>query len=97
MKECTGCGEQFGSLRAFDAHRVGKHLQTGSSEYTGPLEEWATDKRPPLPHRRGDGGAGFRQERLRTDDPNPEPSSKPPSPSCRSAERKAPVRWSGTR
>jgi hypothetical protein len=25
---CSGCGEDFGSLTTFDAHRVGKHAYT---------------------------------------------------------------------
>jgi hypothetical protein len=32
MNECTACGEDFGSVEAFDAHRVGKYPQTGPSE-----------------------------------------------------------------
>lgn len=30
MNPCTSCGEDFGSLVAFDDHRVGKHAYTYS-------------------------------------------------------------------
>jgi hypothetical protein len=32
MSLCTTCGEEFGSVTAFDAHRVGKHAHPFSSE-----------------------------------------------------------------
>jgi len=41
---CTGCGEDFGSVSAFDAHRVGKFRQRGPSAYTGPLADWQPEK-----------------------------------------------------
>jgi len=44
MNACATCGENFGSVAAFDAHRVGKYLQTGTGEYDGPVEEWTPDK-----------------------------------------------------
>ena len=44
MNLCTTCGEDFGSLEAFDAHRVGDYLQRGPSEYGGSLEDWAPVK-----------------------------------------------------
>jgi hypothetical protein len=44
MNLCTTCGEDFGSLEAFDAHRVGSYPQRGPSEYRGPTEAWAPDK-----------------------------------------------------
>jgi hypothetical protein len=31
---CATCGEDFGSVSAFDAHRVGKILQTWPAEYS---------------------------------------------------------------
>lgn len=40
MNLCRTCGEDFGSVFAFDAHRVGKYLPTSSPEYVGPLEDW---------------------------------------------------------
>ena len=33
MNECATCGENFGSIGAFDAHRVGNYLQKGRPEY----------------------------------------------------------------
>jgi hypothetical protein len=42
---CSTCGEDFGSARAFDTHRVGAFRRRGPAEYTGPLEQWT--------HRRG--------------------------------------------
>ena len=33
MNVCSACGQDFGSLSAFDAHRLGKYPQTGPSEY----------------------------------------------------------------
>jgi hypothetical protein len=44
MNRCTTCGEDFGSIAAFDAHRVGKFPQKGPSEYTGALEKWTPAK-----------------------------------------------------
>jgi hypothetical protein len=41
---CPTCGEDFGSVSAFDAHRVGKYPQHGPSEYTGALADWAPEK-----------------------------------------------------
>jgi hypothetical protein len=41
---CTTCGEDFGSLEAFDAHRVGTYPQRGPSEYEGDIEEWTPEK-----------------------------------------------------
>jgi hypothetical protein len=37
---CTTCGEDFGSVEAFDAHRVGSYPQRGPSEYEGSIEDW---------------------------------------------------------
>jgi hypothetical protein len=45
---CTGCGQDFASVEAFDAHRVGKFPQTGPAEYrerlsrglVDPLDDW---------------------------------------------------------
>ena len=33
LNECGACGRDFGSLGAFDQHRVGKYPQTGPAEY----------------------------------------------------------------
>jgi hypothetical protein len=44
MNLCTGCGEDFGSVSAFDAHRVGKYLQGGATEYTGPRGDWTPEQ-----------------------------------------------------
>ena len=44
MNGCATCGENFGSVAAFDAHRVGKYLQTGTGEYEGPLDQWTPAK-----------------------------------------------------
>jgi hypothetical protein len=44
MNICPTCDEDFGSVSAFDAHRVGKYLQRGSSEYMGPLADWKPGK-----------------------------------------------------
>jgi hypothetical protein len=44
MNVCSTCGLDFASVAAFDAHRVGKFLQTGSGEYRGPLEDWIQAK-----------------------------------------------------
>src|SRR5947208_15770430 len=44
LNQCTGCGKAFASLEAFDAHRVGKHPQTGPSEYAGSLEDWTPEQ-----------------------------------------------------
>lgn len=41
---CTTCGEDFGSVSAFEAHRIGDYLQRGASEYTGRLAEWTSKK-----------------------------------------------------
>jgi hypothetical protein len=38
MNFCTGCGEDFGSVSAFDAHRIGAYPRGGPSEYTERLE-----------------------------------------------------------
>lgn len=40
MNVCTTCNKDFGSVEAFDAHRVGAYLQKGSSEYTGDAGDW---------------------------------------------------------
>lgn len=48
MNLCTGCGLDFGSVEAFDRHRVGKYPQTGPSEWSSrvraglvdPYAEW---------------------------------------------------------
>jgi hypothetical protein len=40
MNLCAACGEDFGSLEAFDAHRVGVFLQCGPSEYAGSIKNW---------------------------------------------------------
>lgn len=40
MNLCTTCGEDFGSVEAFDAHRVGNYPQRGPSEYEGAIEDW---------------------------------------------------------
>jgi hypothetical protein len=53
MNLCTGCGEDFACLTAFEKHRVGKYPQTGPSEYTErleqglvhPNEQWRPDPR----------------------------------------------------
>ena len=39
MNLCATCGEDFGSVSAFDAHRVGKYTQAGPAEYTERLEQ----------------------------------------------------------
>jgi hypothetical protein len=44
MNLCTTCGEDFGSVESFDAHRVGNYPQRGPSEYEGSLEAWTPDK-----------------------------------------------------
>jgi hypothetical protein len=44
MNLCTTCGEDFGSIESFDAHRVGNYPQRGPSEYEGSIEEWTADK-----------------------------------------------------
>ena len=44
MNECTTCGEIFGSIGAFDAHRIGSYLQKGRPEYVGSLEDWTPSK-----------------------------------------------------
>jgi hypothetical protein len=44
MNLCTACGEDFGSLEAFDAHRVGSYPQRGPSEFIGSIEEWTPEK-----------------------------------------------------
>jgi hypothetical protein len=41
---CSACGEDFGSVESFDAHRVGRFPQVGPSEYEGSIEDWAPDK-----------------------------------------------------
>jgi hypothetical protein len=41
---CTSCGKDFGSVSAFDAHRVGKYTQRGLSEYTELIDDWAPEK-----------------------------------------------------
>ncbi len=43
MNICSACGEDFGSLSAFDAHRLGKYPQTGPSEYLERLRLGLTD------------------------------------------------------
>jgi hypothetical protein len=40
---CSTCGEDFGSVSAFAAHRVGQFLQTARSEYTGAVEAWTPE------------------------------------------------------
>jgi hypothetical protein len=37
---CPGCDKDFGSVGAFDAHRVGDFPQTGPAQYTGPINVW---------------------------------------------------------
>lgn len=44
MNFCATCEEDFGSVAAFDAHRVGKYLEKGRSEYTGSIEDWTPSK-----------------------------------------------------
>jgi hypothetical protein len=44
MNVCTICSENFGSVAAFDAHRVGNYLQKGRAEYVGSLEDWTPSK-----------------------------------------------------
>jgi hypothetical protein len=44
MNICTICGEDFGSVGAFDRHRIGDFPQKGPAEYTGPVGVW-TSKR----------------------------------------------------
>jgi hypothetical protein len=44
VNECAACGLDFGSVKAFDAHRVGRFPQTGASEYAGPPESWTRRK-----------------------------------------------------
>ena len=44
MNECATCGENFGSIGAFDAHRIGNYLQKGRPEYVGSLEDWTSSK-----------------------------------------------------
>jgi hypothetical protein len=44
MNLCSACGEDFGSLESFDAHRVGNYPQRGPSEYEGAIEDWTADK-----------------------------------------------------
>jgi hypothetical protein len=44
MNECSSCGRDYGSLRAFDAHRLGQYPQRGPSEYVGPVEGWTPEK-----------------------------------------------------
>jgi hypothetical protein len=41
---CPGCGEDFGSVSAFAAHRLGDFPQTGPAEYIGLLADWAPKK-----------------------------------------------------
>jgi hypothetical protein len=49
---CTTFGEDFASLEAFDAHRVGEYAQTGPSEYSerlargfvDPAEVWGPEE-----------------------------------------------------
>jgi hypothetical protein len=41
---CPTCSEDFGSVSAFDAHRVGKYLQRGPSEYSGSFADWQPGK-----------------------------------------------------
>jgi len=41
---CTACGQDFGSLTAFDRHRVGKYPQKGPSEWTPAMGEWTPEK-----------------------------------------------------
>jgi hypothetical protein len=41
---CSTCGQDFGSVSAFDAHRVGRYLQAGASEYTGLLADWTPER-----------------------------------------------------
>lgn len=44
MNLCTTCGEDFGSVSAFDAHRIGKYPQKGPAEYVGDRDEWTPGK-----------------------------------------------------
>jgi hypothetical protein len=44
VNTCTSCGEDFGSVSAFDAHRIGNYPQRGPSEYTGTLADWVPRK-----------------------------------------------------
>jgi hypothetical protein len=41
---CTSCGQDFGSVGAFDRHRVGDFPPTGSAEYTGPIDAWTPNR-----------------------------------------------------
>ncbi len=53
MNLCTSCGEDFGSVSAFDKHRIGKYPQTGPAEYSerleqgliSPEEDWRSEPR----------------------------------------------------
>jgi len=44
MNLCTTCGEDFGSVESFDAHRVGNYPQRGPSEYEGSIEDWTPER-----------------------------------------------------
>jgi hypothetical protein len=44
MNLCTTCGEDFGSVESFDAHRVGNYPQRGPSEYEGSIEDWTPSR-----------------------------------------------------
>jgi hypothetical protein len=44
MNLCTTCGEDFGSVESFDAHRVGNYPQKGPSEYKGSIEDWTPSR-----------------------------------------------------
>jgi hypothetical protein len=41
VNECWACGEDFGSVKAFDAHRVGKHayLYAEGLKMSPPMED----------------------------------------------------------
>jgi hypothetical protein len=38
---CMVCKEDFGSVQAFDTHRIGAYPP---GDYTGPIEEWEYEK-----------------------------------------------------
>ena len=39
MNLCSGCGEDFGSVQAFDKHRVGKHAYTFTQGLDNDVED----------------------------------------------------------
>jgi hypothetical protein len=41
MNLCRSCGEVFGSVAAFDAHRIGAY---GPGDYRGPVIDWTYDQ-----------------------------------------------------